>query len=341
MKTRILNTLSLCAVLIVCAASLAYAAPQCSIVPSSIPWDQSDESTWVSDTYQLTIQCMDGGSPVEGYQAKFDVSLIKGTDFANQNNKIATLTIYSTPTNSAGLGQIIVPLIHLPLTGGGGFIHICPFDDISCNGGVSSQSQSAQITSSKTAASFSTMGTTGCTNTNVLPGCCETTILVTCCTPNRSFTYCTTTTVENCVAGTTHPDPCTTITTTWKPDGICDYCIGQCGSTVIALSSFTAKASNGRVKLEWSTESEIDNAGFNIYRSETEADGYVKINSELIPAKGSETKGAKYVFTDNIAKNRKTYFYKLEDIDLNGTSTMHVSNPKSVTPRMILGILGK
>ena len=68
-------------------------------------------------------------------------------------------------------------------------------------------------------------------------------------------------------------------------------------------------------------------------------DEYVKINSELIPAKGSETKGAKYVFTDNIAKNRKTYFYKLEDIDLNGTSTMH--GPKSATPRLILGILGK
>ncbi len=66
---------------------------------------------------------------------------------------------------------------------------------------------------------------------------------------------------------------------------------------------------------------------------------YVKINPELIPAKGSETKGAKYVFTDNIAKNRKTYFYKLEDIDKYGTTTMH--GPKSATPRLILGILGK
>jgi hypothetical protein len=114
-----------------------------------------------------------------------------------------------------------------------------------------------------------------------------------------------------------------------------------CTPTAITLTSFTAKASNGRVKLEWTTETEIDNAGFNIYRSEIEAGEYVKINSELIPAKGSETKGAKYVFTDNIAKNRKTYFYKLEDIALDGTSTMHVSDPKSVTPRLILGILGK
>jgi hypothetical protein len=321
----------------VCAASLAYAAPQCSIVSSSITWDQSNPSTWISDTYQLTIECTENGSPVVGYQAQFNINLQEG---ANWENTIATLTTYSTPTDINGRGYINVPLIH-ELKNDGKYIHICPFDDISCNGGVQAQSKVAPLSSSKTA-SFSTMSTTGCTNTNVLPGCCETTITITCCTPNRVFTYCTTTPAGSCAVGTTHPDPCTTIFTQYAPGGICDYCSGKCDiSTLISLSSFTAKASNGRVKLEWSTESEIDNAGFNIYRSETEADGYVKINSELIPAKGSETKGAKYVFTDTIAKNRKTYFYKLEDIDLNGTRTMHVSNPKSVTPRMILGILGK
>ncbi len=79
--------------------------------------------------------------------------------------------------------------------------------------------------------------------------------------------------------------------------------------TVIELSLFTAKASNSRVKLEWVTESEIDNAGFNILRAEAADGEYVKLNDEIIPAKGSATKGAKYVFTDNIAKNRMTYFY--------------------------------
>jgi hypothetical protein len=109
--------------------------------------------------------------------------------------------------------------------------------------------------------------------------------------------------------------------------------------TLVSLSSFTAKASNGRVKLEWVTESELDNAGFNIYRSETEDGTYEQINEALIPAKGSETKGAKYVFTDNIAKNRKTYFYKLQDIDVYGTSTFH--GPVSATPMFLLGIFNK
>jgi hypothetical protein len=110
-------------------------------------------------------------------------------------------------------------------------------------------------------------------------------------------------------------------------------------TTEIELSSFTAKASNGRVKLEWVTESEIDNAGFNIWRAEAEDGEYVKLNDEIIPAKNSETKGAKYVFTDNIAKNRKTYFYKLQDIDVYGISTFH--GPVSATPKFLLGIFNK
>ena len=33
--------------------------------------------------------------------------------------------------------------------------------------------------------------------------------------------------------------------------------------------------------------------------------------------------GASYEYIDGNAQNRKTYYHKLEDIALNGTSTMH------------------
>ena len=39
---------------------------------------------------------------------------------------------------------------------------------------------------------------------------------------------------------------------------------------------------------------------------------------QLIPAKGASTQGAAYEFIDTNVQNRKTYWYKLEDIDLNG-----------------------
>jgi len=109
--------------------------------------------------------------------------------------------------------------------------------------------------------------------------------------------------------------------------------------TLIELSSFTATASNGLVKLEWVTESEVDNAGFNIYRATAEKGPYVKINDSLIVGAGYTTAGVAYAFVDESVKNRKTYYYKLEDINLNGTTTMH--GPESATPRFIFGIFGR
>jgi len=90
--------------------------------------------------------------------------------------------------------------------------------------------------------------------------------------------------------------------------------------------------------MNWATESEIDNAGFNLYRAEKQNGTYEKINRTLIPAKGSPVQGAKYTYTDTEVKNRKQYFYKLEDIDQNGTVTSH--GPISAKPRLLFG-LGK
>jgi hypothetical protein len=103
--------------------------------------------------------------------------------------------------------------------------------------------------------------------------------------------------------------------------------------TLITLSSFTATPSDRAVILKWTTESEIDNAGFNIYRAESENGKYVKINGSLIPAEGSATSGATYQYVDNDVKNRTTYYYKLEDTDIYGTSTMH--GPVSAEPRRL------
>ena len=68
---------------------------------------------------------------------------------------------------------------------------------------------------------------------------------------------------------------------------------------VVKLSSFTASAQNNKVILVWVTESEIDNAGLNLYRSEKENGAYLKINDSLISAEGSPIQGASYEFIDN------------------------------------------
>lgn len=106
--------------------------------------------------------------------------------------------------------------------------------------------------------------------------------------------------------------------------------------TVITLITFTTTPKASIVVVEWSTETEIDNAGFNLYRAESENGNYIKINASLIFANGSSTQGSSYEFADMGVQNRKTYWYKLEDIDLSGTSTFH--GPVSATPRLIYGM---
>jgi hypothetical protein len=106
-------------------------------------------------------------------------------------------------------------------------------------------------------------------------------------------------------------------------DTILHYSCEGTGPTLITLSSFTATPSKRSVILKWTTASEIDNSGFNLYRAESENGEYVKINDSLIPTKGSSTSGAEYQYVDKNVKSKTTYYYKLEDIDLSGKSTMH------------------
>jgi len=103
--------------------------------------------------------------------------------------------------------------------------------------------------------------------------------------------------------------------------------------TLVTLEEFNAVSGNHVVTLLWQTASEINNAGFNLYRSEVQNGTYKKINAAIIPAQGISTQGGYYKFIDNKTQNRKTYYYKLEDIDLNGMSTMH--GPVSATPRLL------
>ncbi len=103
--------------------------------------------------------------------------------------------------------------------------------------------------------------------------------------------------------------------------------------TLIVLDSFTAEAGAGQVTLKWSTKAEIDNTGFNVYRATSKGGPYSIINRELIAAQGSPAEGAAYIFVDETVQNRKAYYYKLEDIDTNGVTTMH--GPAKATPRLI------
>jgi len=99
--------------------------------------------------------------------------------------------------------------------------------------------------------------------------------------------------------------------------------------TVVELASFTAKASFKQVLLEWETLSEIDNAGFEIWRFTSEGAGFERITAAMIPAEGNPLSGAVYEFADGDVESGRTYWYTLEDMDIYGISTFH--GPVSAT----------
>ena len=98
---------------------------------------------------------------------------------------------------------------------------------------------------------------------------------------------------------------------------------------LVELSSFTAQGFEDHVLLEWKTASEINNAGFHLWRSEQEGGTYFQITNDLIPAEGGPTWGAEYEYEDFDVEPGLTYFYELEDIDYSGVSTFH--GPVSAT----------
>ena len=95
---------------------------------------------------------------------------------------------------------------------------------------------------------------------------------------------------------------------------------------VVEMNFFEASAGEQSIVLRWQTAFETDNIGFNVYRSETLIrEDAIQLNQELIASlvPPGSTFGADYEFIDNSALPYTTYFYWIEDVDVNGTITTH------------------
>ena len=92
--------------------------------------------------------------------------------------------------------------------------------------------------------------------------------------------------------------------------------------TNVELSAFTAEVGASGILLRWATETELDNAGFNIYRSRSENGEYAKINEYLIPSQGNATSGAEYSYLDK-PEEMGSYYYKLQSVSVTGETDFH------------------
>ena len=75
------------------------------------------------------------------------------------------------------------------------------------------------------------------------------------------------------------------------------------------------------IVIRWSTETEVNTAGFNVWRSLDEGGPWDKINPRLIPGSPDPLRGGSYVFTDTQVIAGVTYWYELEEVELNGQAT--------------------
>jgi hypothetical protein len=100
----------------------------------------------------------------------------------------------------------------------------------------------------------------------------------------------------------------------------------------VELTAFTASTSGESIDLTWSTASETNNAGFDIERS-TDGETFTAIGFE--PGVGTTEEAQSYRFVDREAPFATTLFYRLRQVDTDGTFEYSPVVEVEVTPSAV------
>ncbi len=113
-------------------------------------------------------------------------------------------------------------------------------------------------------------------------------------------------------------------------------------TSLIALSDDSKEGSKDKAKknkckienkIKWTTASEFNNFGFNVYRSTNKDGPFEKINKEPIKGAGTTDVEHSYEFIDKNIEPETVYYYYIESISLEGKrekfSPVIASKPKS------------
>ena len=93
-----------------------------------------------------------------------------------------------------------------------------------------------------------------------------------------------------------------------------DECPGR--PLPVELTAFTARSADKSIQLSWQTASETANAGFEVQRS---TDGVNFQPLGFVNGQGDVTETSDYTFEDQNADTDTEYFYRLKQIDFDGT----------------------
>lgn len=103
------------------------------------------------------------------------------------------------------------------------------------------------------------------------------------------------------------------------------FVIGGDTPTPVELSSFNAVYHNGISTVNWTSQSESNNQGWNIFRSESSnLDKSFRINNSMIPGAGTTGIPTEYNFDDEYQLElNSTYYYWLESLDMANFSNLY------------------
>ena len=78
---------------------------------------------------------------------------------------------------------------------------------------------------------------------------------------------------------------------------------------------------NPTIHVIWTTESELDITGYNLYRADQPDGEFHQINNALLPPAADPILGGNHTFIDENVAWQRTYYYQLETIDRLGNAT--------------------
>ena len=92
------------------------------------------------------------------------------------------------------------------------------------------------------------------------------------------------------------------------------------GPLPVELSHFrpARDKQTGAVVITWATQSELNNAGFFIKRSQQRDGQFKVINAAMIAGAGTTSEKQFYTYTDTTAQPNVVYYYQIEDVSLDG-----------------------
>lgn len=105
----------------------------------------------------------------------------------------------------------------------------------------------------------------------------------------------------------------------------------------VILVDYSTHNEREYIDIRWETSFEGETRGFNIYRGTDTVQNAIRINEVEIPAHGGNGQINRYSFPDYNVQTNVTYYYTLEDIDVNGNRYLTTfapilrENPSAVT----------